>query len=183
MECCRVYFLFAILQASSNTTHSTYTIPLYTYYNHKYRDYANVAMPSSIDLLQRAEYKFVRIEGYVYYDGSILIDGTVATALNLYWSEEKHDYFLTGCAEDVENATKLGYQYLGVEGYSPVEYTEWNSQAPDGCPFQQSPVLSNISFSPRYGAYGGADTWYPSWASDDNLYSSWTDGICMTCML
>lgn len=24
--------------------------------------------------------------------------------------------------------------------------------------------------------YGGADTWYPSWASNGNMYSSFTDG-------
>ena len=24
--------------------------------------------------------------------------------------------------------------------------------------------------------YTGADTWYPSWAADGNLYSPWTDG-------
>ena len=28
----------------------------------------------------------------------------------------------------------------------------------------------------RHAAYTGADTWYPSWASDDILYSPWTDG-------
>ena len=31
--------------------------------------------------------------------------------------------------------------------------------------------LNNSNFQ-----YGGADTWYPSWSNDNNLYSPWTDG-------
>ena len=26
-------------------------------------------------------------------------------------------------------------------------------------------------------AYGGADTWYPTWAADGNLYTPFTDGV------
>jgi hypothetical protein len=33
-----------------------------------------------------------------------------------------------------------------------------------------------IAFTGRHIGYAHADTWYPSWASDGNLYSPWTDG-------
>jgi hypothetical protein len=32
-------------------------------------------------------------------------------------------------------------------------------------------------FTGRYAKYEHADTWYPSWASNGNLYSPWTDGV------
>jgi hypothetical protein len=33
-----------------------------------------------------------------------------------------------------------------------------------------------IAFTGRHIRYADADTWYPSWASDGNMYSPWTDG-------
>ena len=52
----------------------------------------------------------------------------------------------------------------------------WPSTSPPNCPFKKSSSLDGIVFTGRHAEYTGADTWYPSWASDDNLYSSWTDG-------
>src|ERR1019366_7606894 len=52
----------------------------------------------------------------------------------------------------------------------------WPSQPPAGIPFEQSRDLAGIAFTGRYAQYGHADTWYPSWAADGNLYSPWTDG-------
>jgi hypothetical protein len=37
-------------------------------------------------------------------------------------------------------------------------------------------MLLGVRFTGRQAAYTNADTWYPSWASDDALYSPWTDG-------
>jgi hypothetical protein len=54
---------------------------------------------------------------------------------------------------------------------------EWPSQPPAGIPFSQSNELTGIVFTGRYAQYEFADTWYPSWAADDNLYSNWTDGV------
>jgi len=48
--------------------------------------------------------------------------------------------------------------------------------APAGSPFESSTELTGIVFTGRYAQYGHADTWYPSWAADGNLYSPWTDG-------
>jgi len=51
------------------------------------------------------------------------------------------------------------------------------SAMPDECPFAQSLKLSGVSFTDRHAEYTQADTWYPSWASDGNMYSPWTDGV------
>jgi hypothetical protein len=64
---------------------------------------------------------------------------------------------------------------------SPSASTElqaqvWPSQPPSGIPFPPSPQLTGILFTGRHAQYGHADTWYPSWAADGNLYSPWTDG-------
>ena len=52
----------------------------------------------------------------------------------------------------------------------------WPSQPPEDIPFEQSKELVGILFTGLHSDYRAADTWYPSWASDDNLYSPWTDG-------
>ena len=52
----------------------------------------------------------------------------------------------------------------------------WPSQPPPGIPFEVSSDLTRIEFTGRHAKYGKADTWYPSWAADGNLYSPWTDG-------
>ena len=52
----------------------------------------------------------------------------------------------------------------------------WKSEPPSDCLFAPSSTLKGIEFTGRQARYGNADTWYPSWASDGNLYSPWTDG-------
>ena len=52
----------------------------------------------------------------------------------------------------------------------------WPSQPPVDIPFEASKELTGIAFTGRHAQYGHADTWYPSWAADGNLYSPWTDG-------
>jgi len=52
----------------------------------------------------------------------------------------------------------------------------WPSKPPQDCPFPLSERFSGLIFTCRHAEYTHADTWYPSWASDDNLYSPWTDG-------
>jgi hypothetical protein len=53
----------------------------------------------------------------------------------------------------------------------------WDSPVPADCPFERSPTLSGVYFSGRHSDYQTGDTFYPSWASDGNLYSPWTDGV------
>src|SRR5680860_1418683 len=48
------------------------------------------------------------------------------------------------------------------------------SEIPKEAPFPKSEF--EIKLTGRFANYTKADTWYPSWASDGNLYSPWTDG-------
>jgi hypothetical protein len=52
----------------------------------------------------------------------------------------------------------------------------WPNHPPADCPFPQSTSLEGITFTGRHAHYTSADTWYPSWAADDVLYTPWTDG-------
>ena len=53
----------------------------------------------------------------------------------------------------------------------------WPSQPPADCPFRPSSDFDRIVIQSRHRWVCGADTWYPSWAADGQLYSGWTDGI------
>lgn len=52
----------------------------------------------------------------------------------------------------------------------------WPSQPPEDCPFKPSATLKGLRFTGRHAEYTHADTWYPSWAADGNLYSPFADG-------
>ncbi len=54
----------------------------------------------------------------------------------------------------------------------------WKSEPPADCPFEQSKELKGIRFLGFKSGFHVGDTWYPSWASDDRLYSPFTDGPC-----
>jgi len=53
---------------------------------------------------------------------------------------------------------------------------EWKSEVPKDCPFELSKTLTGIYFTGKHSDYKLGDTFYPSWASDGNMYSPWTDG-------
>jgi len=52
----------------------------------------------------------------------------------------------------------------------------WQSDTPIDCPFDQSEFLVGIKFLGVKSGYRYGDTWYPTWAENDTLYSPWTDG-------
>ncbi len=52
----------------------------------------------------------------------------------------------------------------------------WPSEVPADCPFKQSGAFNAIKFLGLKSGYHYGDTWYPTWASNDTLYSPWTDG-------
>jgi hypothetical protein len=54
---------------------------------------------------------------------------------------------------------------------------EWSNEPPPDCPFPRSSAFSRVVLSGRSATYTNADTWYPSWAADGDLYSPWTDGV------
>ena len=53
----------------------------------------------------------------------------------------------------------------------------WNTAAPADCPFVPSTALAGVLFKGVHSDYRCGDTFYPSWASDGNQYSPWTDGV------
>ena len=52
----------------------------------------------------------------------------------------------------------------------------WASETPEDCPFKSSEEFNSIKFLGIKSGYRYGDTWYPTWASNDTLYSPWTDG-------
>jgi hypothetical protein len=76
---------------------------------------------------------------------------------------------------------QLSYAGTVLQRYIPAPLSGnaspgiWTSQPPANCPFKPSIQLRGIAFT-EHAEYENADTWYPSWASDGNLYSPWTDG-------
>jgi len=63
-----------------------------------------------------------------------------------------------------------------IDAPTPRPYSIWADEAPASCPIPKSKSLIGIGFTGKHAEYTNADTWYPSWASDGNLYSPWTDG-------
>jgi len=75
---------------------------------------------------------------------------------------------------------KLFTDHMVLQRDQPISV--WGSAAPGEkdtvkhCPFPKSEAFNDITFTGRHAEYTDADTWYPSWASDNNMYSPWTDG-------
>ncbi len=64
--------------------------------------------------------------------------------------------------------------YLKHKPWGPMI---WECEVPDSFPGEKSTDLVAVEFTGRHADYTYADTWYPSWASDGNLYSPYTDGV------
>ena len=52
----------------------------------------------------------------------------------------------------------------------------WKDETPESCPFPRSDLFVAVEFTGKASDYYCGDTFYPSWADDDNLYSPFTDG-------
>ncbi|MBN1422347.1 MAG: hypothetical protein JXP34_26465 [Planctomycetes bacterium] len=59
----------------------------------------------------------------------------------------------------------------------PVGWQVWPNRPPADCPFPRSEALTGILFTGVHSDYRCGDTFYPSWATDGNQYSPWTDGV------
>lgn len=76
----------------------------------------------------------------------------------------------------------LGLMLCGVVTAAPREHRPffepfvWKSESPADCPFKASSEITGIRFTGVHSDYHFADTWYPTWAADGNLYSPFTDG-------
>lgn len=88
-----------------------------------------------------------------------------------------------------KSACHVALVAIVVTGFAAVTWTKaavqdgthfkpfvWASQPPADCPFEPSEEIVGVAFLGVHSDYYVADTWYPSWASDGNLYSPWTDG-------
>lgn len=82
-------------------------------------------------------------------------------------------FFLGGLL--VVNSILLAQPKPDTLSYSPFV---WKSEPPSDCPFVASKDLTGIRFLGLKSGFHVADTWYPTWAEDDRLYSPFTDGTC-----
>jgi hypothetical protein len=63
-----------------------------------------------------------------------------------------------------------------VHESKPYESIEWASTPPMDCPFEPSEEVVGVTFTGRHREYTNSDCWNPTWASDGNMYSCYSDG-------
>jgi len=76
----------------------------------------------------------------------------------------------------------IQFPIIAQKGYGfshELDPFRWADNTPADCPFPKDESFDGIVFTGRYCNYTNADTWYPSWAEDGNLYSPWTDGYLL----
>ena len=116
--------------------------------------------------------------------------GRACQPLEQWYGSTREDHFLVGTNTGRNNAKGAKYIFQRIEGYqaetvvpppppppTPLGWHVWPDATPASSPFERSTDI--IAFEYNNGVnhqYGGADTWYPSWAADGNLYTPWTDG-------
>jgi len=88
----------------------------------------------------------------------------------------KAGFILLACLFTIASASTIFADERVVQYEPKAGPLLWPSEPPEDIPFEQSEELIGILFTGVHSDYRAADTWYPSWASDDNLYSPWTDG-------
>ncbi len=88
-------------------------------------------------------------------------------------------FFVVECNHNQTEARqgKAGFEEREVRYVSkPWVPRIWKDEPPEGCPIPPSKEFTAIAFTGKHISYTDADTWYPSWAEDGNMYSGWTDG-------
>ncbi|WP_157503415.1 hypothetical protein [Flavobacterium gilvum] len=78
--------------------------------------------------------------------------------------------------QEVSSHNSADFVYKSEEMSSKISEFTWPESSKPDLPFEHSKKIKGIQFTGRFANYTKADTWYPSWASDGNLYSPWTDG-------
>ncbi|MDR3261646.1 MAG: DUF4185 domain-containing protein [Tannerella sp.] len=83
---------------------------------------------------------------------------------------------------EVIRETKTSRVFVKVEPLKPVvenfDAFTWLSQPPADCPFPPSKNYRQIRLLGVKSGFRYGDTFYPSWAEDDLMYSPYTDGGC-----
>jgi len=85
------------------------TVPLILYYSSIYEDFASVTDDVFLDSTYHA---LSGIEGFLF---KRKVKGSVP--LDLWWSPKYHDFFLLGSLASAQEAAKLGYHFIGTQGY------------------------------------------------------------------
>lgn len=106
-----------------------------------------------------------------------------AIALEMWFSAKRGNYYLIGTPYDRDVAFNSGYAFQYIDSFTPrppALWTQWPNQPQPTAPFPASTDLLGFEYDFNGNAVPpgvNADTWYPSWAADGRLYSSWTDGV------
>jgi hypothetical protein len=167
------------IPSNSSTSPGAGYIPLNFYFNSKTNHHMLTASATGNAFALANGFTFKNIEGWVYAVGN-QVEGS--RPLYMYYSTERDDHFLCGGQTDQDNARGAGYTIQYIDSYTPPpppQWTVWPNTPPNSIPFPQSTDLIDFEYNLGFNAVPpgiGADTWYPSWAADGNLYSSWTDG-------
>jgi hypothetical protein len=150
--------------------------PLNFYYNPATNHHMTTASATGNAWAKANGFVFQRVEGWVWADGA---QDPSMTRLEMWYSPARGDHFLVGTPLNRANVIGAGYVLQYIDCWAPSEWVLWPDTAPAGIPFPRSGDLGDFSYSLGQNAVTpgiGADTWYPSWAADGNLYSSFTDG-------
>lgn len=85
---------------------------------------------------------------------------------------------LAGARPNALTASRLGWLDQGdvKQASDSFEPMIWPSSPPADAPFARSELLKGIRFTGRHRNYTTADTRFPTWAQDGDLYSPFQDG-------
>lgn len=154
--------------------------PLNLYANQATRHTITTSSDEGIAWALANGYTLVGIQGYVIPSDSPGISTAHFLPLEMWRGAARGDYFLVGSAADRANAVLAGYVKLYRDAFAPPRWVPWiNTSVPASMPFPKSKSVLGVEIAQGGQAVIpgiGADTWYPSWGRDGNLYSSWTDG-------
>ena len=126
-------------------------------------------------------YALVGVQGYVYLAAADA--GAGAQPLEMWFGAARGDHFLVGTAQNRANAIGAGYTLQYNDSFVGPMWVVWPNvwpSTPSAAPWPQSTDLLGFHYLIGGNAVPpgiGADTWYPSWAADGRMYSSWTDGV------
>ena len=93
-------------------------------------------------------------------------------ALDPLWFDQHGDLH-SRATRDTQRPAPAAMKSSASRQYDPFI---WQAETPRDCPFEPSREWTGIEFLGVHSDFRFADTWYPSWAADDHLYSPWTDG-------
>ena len=97
-------------------------------------------------------------------------------ANRIRWSVVIRIFLALGIMAGAAILWNLRNEHVCAAGTPQSASTVWPSEPPADCPFPHSTEITGLAFTGRHIRYANADTWYPSWAANGNMYSPWTDG-------